>query len=324
MKRKSLYIVLASEALLLVVLNLVQISLTGIFTTILAFPFEPLGRLLRFLSLSGRFGNAIALTLYAAICLLPIWLFVCISKKRKRKIEDGMLFALSALLFLTLERMINPGNDIFFLSSLFSHSPVVAKSILGGTTWSILIGYLLLRMLRLSFESDNEKLNRYLFVLLDVLNAAFIWAIFGSGFQSLLSSFASLRANNIGTEDTLFISYLFLVLRFAIDVLPYAFSILTVFLAQDMLKQIHADSYSEASVLAAKKLSHWCKKTLIAVIISNIGFNIIQILFASKIRNVNSTLSIPLISLIFVLCLLLFARIMAQSREIKHDNDLFI
>lgn len=324
MKRKPFYVLLLAEAILLTVLNLLQTSMSGIFTTIVAFPFNPLGRLLRFLSLSGHFGNAIALTLYMTICLLPVWFFFCIQNKRKHHLEDSLLFILSALLFLTLELTINPGKTFSFLSPIFTSSSNISSSILGGTCWSILIGYLLLRLLRLSFESENEKLHSYLLGLLDVLNAAFVWAIFGSGLQSLTASFLSLRADNAGTEDTLFVSYVFLVLRFLIDAMPYALSILTVLLAQDLLSKMRADSYSESALLAAEKLSGWCKKTLIAVILSNTAFNLIQILFAAKIRVLSSMINIPLISLIFVLCLLLFARMVSKNKEIKSDNDLFI
>ena len=333
MKRKSFYFILMIEAILCVAFCLVNVSISNVFTGILAFPFEQIGSMLRFLSLANPVGNGIALTLYVLICLIPAGILLFIKYKCRLYPEDWLLPILSVTLFGTLYLMINPAK-IGSLFPLFQDSDLtIAKSILGGTVYSVLFGYLLLHILRLSFHGGNEKLYRYLFILLNCLTLVLIWVIFGSNFKELLASFASLRSGNNVTGDAfgffneqpdLTVSYLFLVLKFIIVSLPYALNVGTIFLAQNLLSEMHADSYSESATKAAGKLSSWCAYTLGAVILSNMMFNILQLLFAGKIHMINSTLSIPLVSIIFSLCILLFARMISQNRQIKHDNDLFI
>jgi hypothetical protein len=71
MKRRLLYALLVLEAALCITLSLAKNSFGGAFSALLAFPFEQIGLGLRLLSLTGKLGNSIALTLYAAFCLLP-------------------------------------------------------------------------------------------------------------------------------------------------------------------------------------------------------------------------------------------------------------
>ena len=61
---------LCLEAALCLILGLALRPAGGV-PSVLAFPFAPLGRALRALSLSGGAGNVCALILYALFCLLP-------------------------------------------------------------------------------------------------------------------------------------------------------------------------------------------------------------------------------------------------------------
>jgi hypothetical protein len=200
----------------------------------------------------------------------------------------------------------------------------VAKAVIGGAVYSVLAGYLILRALRLFLSSGTEKLQGYLMLLLYLLSGLFILAIFGTGLKGLLDQFAALRAANAGSEDTLGWSYVFLTLKFIVDALPWALDTVTVFIALELLAAMRTDRYSEETALASARLSRWCAKALAAVVLSNIGFNALQLLFAGALRTVESTLSIPVVSVAFVLAVLLLTRIVAENRRLKSDNDLFI
>lgn len=324
MKRKLTIGLFILEALLCAGLCLMKANLTDAFTAAVAFPFEQIGLGLRALSLSGLWGNTAALVLYLALCLLPAVLLIPISQKRRLHAEDGFLVLLSALLFVTLYEMTNPGR----LGALFSASGdsglAVGKAVLGGTIYSALVGYVVLRLLRLSFESGAEKLRKYLGALLLLLNVLFVWAIFYSGLSGLLASFASLREGNTDPAVHLGMSYAFLVLRFLTNALPYALDFVTVFIVLRLIREMAAGRYSQQAVDAANRLSKWCAGALAAVVLTSVACNVLQLFFAGTLYTLDGTLNLPLTSLLFVLAALLFARIAAENQAFKEDSDLII
>jgi len=324
MKRRLLYLLLVLVAVLCAAWNLAKGSFSGVFSAAVAFPFEQIGMGLRLLSLSGRIGNALALTLYVLLCLLPVLFLLKNGNKRKPRAEDALLVLLSAALFAALYYMSNPA----FIGKIFmgggAAGLAAGKAVLGGTLWSILCGYFILRVLRLSFESGSEKLQGYLGAVLCVLAFLFVWAVFGGCFGELLLSFSALREGNAGFDSGLGATYVFLVLRFFVDALPYLLDAVTVFLALDLLAAMRADRYSEKTEMLAERLSRWCGKALAAVVVSGVSLNLLQLLFARTLRTIDSSLSVPVLSVLFVLAVLLFARQISENRSLKGENDLFI
>jgi hypothetical protein len=141
--------------------------------------------------------------------------------------------------------------------------------------------------------------------------------------KGCLDDFASLRAGK-RRDEAHSARVLFVGLKFLVDALPWALDTVTAFAAMALLSAMRADRYSEQTVLAAEKLSRWCAAALAAVLLSDIGFNVLQLVFAGALRTIDSSLSIPVISVAFVLAVLLFARVVAENRRLKGDNDLFI
>ena len=324
MREKRVYIVLTMEAVFCFLLYTSKVEATSVFSTIMAAPFEQIGIGLRFLSLQGIFWNALALTIYVAIGLIPIWYLLRVVQKRGFQYEDSLLLVLSILLFLVVYWMANTDK----IAKMFPTGEVlgleVGKAILGCTVYSVLSAYLVLRILRLFSESKLEQLNQYLRILLGVLNVIFVWVIFGDCFGTLLESIKTLNAGNAGNESELDMTYAILGLRFVVEALPYALDIVTVFLALKLVDVMSSDRYSEDTVIVANQLSQWCAKTLAVVMISNMGLNLIQLIFANELRNMSSNVSIPVVSIAFVLAVLILARMIAENRTLKGDNDLFI
>jgi len=324
MKRKLLCTLLCIEAILCIAFNAARLSTSDAFSAAMAFPFEQIGALLRRLSLTGVIGNCIALAIYAVLCISPVLFLLGIGSKRKLRAEDSLLVILSAALFGAIYLMINPAYIANVFADIDGTGFEISKAVLGGTIWSITVGYVILRVLRLSFESGAAKLHGYAGALLNTLCFLFVWVVCGNLFGELLNSFSALLSGNRGSESGLGATYVFLVLRFFVDALPYVLNIITVFLALDLLKAMHADRYSEQTESIALRLSHWCGKALAAVVVSGVSVNLLQLLFARSLRNLNNMLSIPLISVLFVLAVLIFARLISESRKLKDDNDLFI
>ena len=322
MKQKILVGLLSVEALACVLFCILQTSFTGVFSTVMAFPFEQIGMGLRSLSLSSGLGNALAIVVYFAASLLPIAAVLFLWKKRKLCAEDGLLGLLSALLFAVLYIMINPGVISAWTGGIAAQS--AGKAILGGMVYSVLCGYFVLRVLRLFSNGGTEKLIRYMSVMLRLLTVIFVYLIFGACFNGLLNSTTALQAGNVGNEHLLGASYVFLVLQFVVDALPYAFNVLVVFAALRLLDEMRSDRYSTETVAAAGRISRLCSAALVTMVLANVGFNLLQLIFAKSLMVINGSVQIPIFSITFVLAALLLTRLVTENKQLKDDNDLFV
>jgi hypothetical protein len=322
MKQKILVVLLSIEALACVLFCILQTSFTAAFSAVMAFPFEQIGMGLRSLSLSSGLGNAVAIVVYFAASLLPITAALILRKKRRLCAEDGLLVLLSAVLFAVLYIMINPGVISTWTGGVAAQS--IGKAILGGMAYSVLCGYFVLRILRLFFNGATEKLVCYMSVMFHLLTVLFVYLIFGAGFNGLLNSITALQAGNVGNEHLLGASYFFLVLQFVVDTLPYAFNVLVVFAALRLLDEMRADRYSAETVAVARKISRICAASLVAMVLANVGFNLLQLLFAKSLTVINSSVQIPVFSITFVLAALLLTRLVTENKQLKDDNDMFI
>lgn len=322
MKHKKLCVFLACEAVLCILLHSAREILPRAFTAVMAFPFEQIGLGLRALSLSGDTGNIISIVLYTTLCLIPVGILYSLKKVRRLYPEDALLAVLSIVLFAVVYMMINPGLLGPYFGDAAGQS--VTKAVLGGMVYSVLIGYAVLRILRLFFHADTGRLQKYLEILLCALNALFVYLAFGAYFSSLMDSFDALRSGNTGNEQSLGMSYLFLVLQYVVNALPYILDVLVVFAALELLDELSADRYSEAAVNASEKLSRLCGMALAVIVISNIGFNLLQLVFIKMLAVMNGSVQIPLISVAFTLAVLLLAQYIKENKQLKDDNDMFI
>ncbi|NLU52051.1 MAG: hypothetical protein GXX10_04195 [Clostridiaceae bacterium] len=322
MKRKLFYVFLTVEAVLCILLNLARENFSMAYSAVISFPFEQIGLGLRKLSLSGDTGNIAAIVLYSAICLIPLVLLLIFKKSRKLYPEDALLALLSPMLFGVMYLMINPGLMGPFLGSIASRS--FGKAVLGSMVYSVIVGYIILRLLRIFNNADITRLHKYLSILLGILNVLFVCLAFGDEFMVLLDSMDALRAGNIGNEKNLGMSYIFLTLKYTVNILPYILDVFVAFTAMNLLNEMRYNRYSEATVNASAKLSLVCRISLAITVISNIIFNLLQLVFFKTLLVIQSTVQIPLISIAFILITLLLSQYIRENKQLKDDNDMFI
>ena len=229
---------------------------------------------------------------------------------------------LSLTLFLVIYQMINPG-EIYLIGGLAEALPI-AKAVLGGTVYSVLLGYVILRVLRFFYASDLGKMQDYLSALLFLLNMLFVAVISSQGIYEAIGSIKEMQVNNSGNVHLFGINYFFIGLGYIVENLPYALNIRIVFLAMSFLENFKIDRYSEGTIASAKKLSQTCGITLSLVVSSRIAFNILQLFFGSRLFNVNSSIHIPLFSIAFVFICLLLTRLAKENKALKDENDSII
>ncbi len=321
MKRKLLIGLLAAEAAACVALCFLQTSFGNVFSTMMAFPFEQIGLGLRSLSLSGGALNVLALVLYGAISLLPMAFLMFFRKKRKLQKEDWLLGLLSVLLFVVLYAMTNPGLIGLQTGGL---PPAAGKAALGLLVYSVLCGYLALRVLRLFYTGGTEKLLGYASAMLMLIAALFVYAAFGAGFSNMLKSFEALRAGNTGNEHLLAATYICLAMEAVVNALPRVLGVVVVFKALVLLDEMKVNRYSESAIAAAKHMCRWCAIALAATMLSIIGFNLVQLLFSKALLVTHVGAQLPVDSIGFMLAVLLFTRLLTENKQLKDDNDMFI
>lgn len=312
---------LGIEAIGCVLFNLFLAKPGSVLLTLAVFPFEQIGAGLRALSLSGRIGSAAALTLYVVICLLPILYAALSAVKRTLAAEDALLPLLSVLLGLALYQFANPSGGSSFSSGTEMAS--ILKGAYGSILWICIVAYAVLRILRRCFQCETDRLLTLLQSMLLVLCVLFVWAAFGASFRTLLDSFSNLKRGNTD-GGALGFTYVFLTLQFAVDALPWVLDVVAVLISVQLLNAMRENRYAEETVCLARQLSVFCGRALAATVLSSLAFHVLQLLLMSKLRSISSTLSVPLISLAFVMALLLFSRITAEDWKLKQDNDLMI
>lgn len=322
----KLYTILTLEACLCLAFYLFRSALPDLFSAVMAFPFEPVGLLLRAMSLSGTVGNVLAILLYLLIGLLPVGMLLWIRRKRKLCLEDLLLAVLSPVLFLTIYLMINPGLMGQWMGAVFGISGglAVGKALLSGAVYSVLLSYVILRFLRRAEAADTGTLQGYLRRVLYLTAMILVFAVFQSGVGGFLEARGVIAAANQGSESGLTMTYLFLALRYGVAVIPLLADVLVVTGALELLDALSQKGYAEASVEAAGRLACRCKQALAVTVLSNTVFNLVQLLCARFLRDVHGNIEIPVLSIAFVLAALLLARLIRDNKQLQEDNDMFI
>ncbi len=332
MRKYWLYLLLGAEVLLCAAAALFVLAAdAGGLLSAQQFPLATIGSLLRALSLSGAGGNAVAIALYILICCIPAAVLAVGLWRRKAKPEDVLLGILTAYLFYAVYMMINPADIGLTLGQ-----EDIGKTVLGGVFWSLLAGWLALRLMRFVKNRSSEKVLRMSGALFAVTAAIIVLFAVFAGLIDLKASIGTLEAGNTDMSfainvsgafesyDVLMPTKIFMVIKYFIDLIPAVMDILILLLAKKLTELMRTDRYAEGVVMASSKLASLCKNAVIVTVISAAGISLLQLLFAGSLRSTDFTVSIPLFSIILALCMLLLSRYLAESRTIKRENDMFV
>lgn len=313
MKKKLPWLVLAAEAVLCVVSFVLQKG--GSAGAALSFPLAPIGSWLRALSLSGMAGNAAAIVIYAVICLLPAVLFLVRFMKGRRCWEDVLLLISSGALFYSLYLLINPA----LAEARYS---LMAKPALNGLVWVLLAAWGVLSLLRMAF-ADKKGAERCGGIILFALAAIYIFVLFYLVPENVAGEIASLNAANTD-RSALGPSYFAVMLRAAVDAVPYALNLAALALADTLLTQASAERYSEQTLAAAHRLACFCRAALTVDVLLCAGVYLLQLCMAPVLRSVSFAVNFPLSSVAVALAALLLSRLLGEGKQLKDDNDLFV
>lgn len=291
---------------------------------IFSFPLEQIGWVLRQLSLSGAIGNVLAIILYILIGGIPCGIYLILKRRGICLKIDKMLWILSVSLFIVMYYMINPG--LLSISMLGT-----GKMMLGGAFYSLLVGYLVIRMVMGNRENDLEALQRGLKNILYVVMILFAWSILAEFCVGLPDAIRSVAETNTAVSmdilqgaSNLTMTYVFLTLQSVVNALPNGLGIVTIILSIQVLDELLRDSYSERSAAMIKRIAAFCKTALLVVVISTVLLNLGQIVFGGQLYQIHIRVDIPVFEILFLLVIHLLAGYIEENQRLKADNELFI
>lgn len=113
----------------------------------------------------------------------------------------------------------------------------------------------------------------------------------------------------------------FLVLQFFVEGLPYC---LDLWIVDTLSTLFSTPRHSDASIRTANQLARQCRISLTILILSNLGYQLLQLLFVRHLTQTSSTIQFPLLSLLFVLAVRLAFELLQENKQLKDDADLVI
>ena len=332
MKNKRLKTMLLAEGAACALLAFVLRLIAGAAFSVSGLPGSAVGQGLTTLASAGRFGFALALTLYAFLVLLPLYALVRIREKRALRGEDALLVLIA---FAAACALFPRGWVAYWSTSAETLFPRLAWQWL---LFALLAGWVVLRLLRRFSDGGTQELLKLFRVLLGLAAAYFVFAVFFAEFAGLLTAIDTLKAGNTAfAADTLLpaaaditgskslaFSYIVLALRFGAKSLPTLFAAATAYFAIGLLDTMEDGTFTQESAAYAPKLAAWCVKVLKLSVLLALAVNLLQAVCAPLILSTSISIPLPVLELCFVLAALLGARLIASNVALAADNDLFI
>ena len=332
MKRSQMKTLLLIEGTVCLTLTLALRLIEGAAFSFAAFPGSAAGQGLSMLAGTGRFGFALALTLYAFLVLLPLYALARIRARRDWKAEDTLL----GLCSLAVAGALFPRGWVTYWST--SAETLFPRLAWQWLLFALLAGWVVLRLLRRFSDGGTQELLKLFRALLILAAAYFVFEVCFAEFAGLLSAVDALKAGNTAfTADTLLpaagnitgskslaFSYLVLALRFGAKSLPTLFAAATAYFAIGLLDTMEDGAFTQESAAYAPKLAAWCVKVLKLSVLLALAVNLLQAVCAPLILSTSISIPLPVLELCFVLAALLGARLIASNVALAADNDLFI
>ncbi len=296
-----------------------------------SFPFQQIGTILRNLSLSGNTGNFFSILLFLIFCSSPL-IYYLVRKAKGHLIKaDCLLYWISFSFLAGMYLYINPG----YLCQITGQDTLSASYLftVGATIWSIIICYILFRILH---RIENRETSDLLFTIRHIITALILFTIIIEiGGQNILSIIADIQTTSAGntnmfpTEDifsdsALVTTYGWIFLKHILSCIPSILLLRVLFKSRNIVRTLQTDAYDETAIQQLNKIGISCRTIVIVIAVLAVLQNIIQLIFAQYILTADYIVPIPIYTLLFVFIILLLSKKFSEHRDEKLDNDLFI
>lgn len=321
--KKYINLLLILEAIICILMCVFGGGKVTFVNTLLTFPFKPIAVGLRKLSFLGGVGNIFSWLLFLLICSIPLIILIAKLIRKRFVLEDILLVVISLIVALALYHMIN----INLMASQMI-VPIVENDalycVLGAIVYSIIAGYLVIKVIRKFAKANKEEVKRYFNNVLFVANVFIVLGSFGISLNELIIKLDNYVNSNFGIYESLMTTKVFLIMDYAMDVIINLLLIGIIILVQDLISKINIDNITDEVVKRAKLIFSCCIGTIIIHTILSIMYNALQFIFIKKLYFVNGVVSIPIMIIFIVLVIMLFTQFILEAKKIKEENDMFI
>lgn len=276
--------------------------------------FAYIAKWLREMSLAGGAQNVFAICIFCLIGCMPLagFIVLCI---RKRKIDaDYMLLGLSAVLFIGIYMMINPGYVID------RNTPVTSDMLdlaISSVIWSVLACYAVLRTVESIDKADSTQIVG---IIKKIICAIVVFTAFVIVCVSLPELIRTYRADaGAMTSDAGWSIILFI-----FQLVNAALVIWVLIRGYRLCNSIIENEYSDETIRMAERLSKTSKSAISAMVILELSKNVLQLFIMTTLSNADFKISLPLYELIILVVVYMGVRNLAKTKEIKEENDSYI
>lgn len=289
----------------------------------ITFPWEQAGLWLRSLSLSGPSGNTAAWILYLCTGALPLGVMLFLQSRQRAAKCDWLLPVLSAALYTGLWFFTNPSYMDKYLTPVPAAG--LAKYTLAAVIYSLLLTWILLRFMARRQQAGFRRLLpglRYLLYLYILALAVDSFLICGPEF---LNACRELKESNSGAAASLLnTSILFLALGSIVRLIPYLSELVLLAAGTRFLYCFEKETFGPGACIWLQRLKLYSGRLLALILLSNVGFSVLQLFCSRFILSSNHTIVFPISRIIVVCAIHMLSFFYLESKQLKEDNDMFI
>ena len=276
--------------------------------------FAYIAKWLREMSLAGGAQNVFAICIFCLIGCIPLagFIVLCI---RKRKIDaDYLLLGLSAVLFIGIYMMINPGYVIDGNALVTSDMLDLAIS---SVIWSVLASYAVLRIVESIDKADSTQ-------IVGIIKKIICVIVVFTAFVIVCVSLPELVRTNRSNAGAMPGDAGWAVILFIFQLVNAALVIWVLIRGYRLCNSIIENEYSDETIHMAERLSKTSKRAISAMVILELSKNVLQLFIMTTLSNADFKISLPLYELIILVVVYMGVRNLAKTKAIKEENDSYI
>ena len=322
MKRKKLIYLLIAEALILILLRCMLHQRSDQVLSALIYPFLLFGNGLNALASGGTVGAGIAAAIWIGLSVLPAAVAL---RNRNRGME---IWERLALWFLTLTLAVGlygmavPARIWPHAAELGAEAETVLRFVLVSMICSTVILWGVLYLIRRFRSGGWGGLLRSAGILGCVI-CVFLTAAAAIAVSKFVLTIVETDQNEFEIAVDAAYNLPLTLLQYAIQIIPLLLDVAVILRGMDLLNEMRSGA-EENVVPAAERLSRICCISLGLSAALPAGFNLIQVLLARSLSNVNVKAEFSLTGLALIVLVLLLARLVIENKKLKDDNSLFI
>lgn len=321
-KSRIIGLLFAIEMLVCIVMTRI-IKVDGLdIKNLLVYPFVSFAENLFDISKSGN--NFLAWLILIEVSLIPIMILVVMIVLKKFRRIHIMLPVLSLCIFFMSYIFINPSVMVNLFGKNGYYSILDLEIAICYVFYILVITYIIALLIGIFKNLNEGKIIgclQFIIIAIGMLlisNEVYLDYILSA--NSYRSTYKEISEFGIDTSCT----KLFYGIKYIVELVPCIIYIIMAIKGIDILDEMKKDRFSDTALKKVKTLSKISMWGIGAMLVVNLVYNIATIICLSKLYGDYRCFEIPGYLIVFSLCILLFAKYMEDTKQIKEDNDMFV